>query len=53
MPFPLASRFPWLKRKELTKPDHQIELPESNESGAEEEAAIERERQRRIADRQD
>ena len=35
----------------LSKPDHETELAGSNQPEAEEEAAIERERQRRIEDK--
>ncbi len=45
----------WRRRMQAMtwKPDEETELPRSNEPAAEEESAIEREREKRAADRQD
>lgn len=43
----------WKDRSGLKKPDVETELPQSNEEERDEAAAIERERQQRLADRQD
>ena len=48
--FPSGSRVGWWRRDELHKPDRETELPQSMESADQEATAIERERQRRIAD---